>query len=241
MASISARSRAIWRSNSSRWLCIEMYSPAAMLNAPASRPATPARRMKLGLPDAAPATPMTSDRLLTSPSLTPKMIARSVPDRPDRCHCSRWPISAALAASRAIATPSRGVAAPRSAAPALVGPALEPLPDLGVLALVGGDRGGLRGTALRVVGVLLVALERLDQLGDGGRPEQARGQDDEPDAHPRPAGRRHVRAEAGQLGRPDVGMPALVGGDPPERLGSPVGPSRWRPARRTGGSRRARA
>ena len=48
IASISARSRAIWRSNSSRWLCIEMYSPAAMLNAPASRPAIPARRMKLG-------------------------------------------------------------------------------------------------------------------------------------------------------------------------------------------------
>ena len=41
IASISARSRAIWRSNSSRWLCIEMYSPAAMLNAPASSPAMP--------------------------------------------------------------------------------------------------------------------------------------------------------------------------------------------------------
>ena len=30
---------------------------------------------------------MTSDRLLTRPSLTPKMTARSVPDRPSaRCH-----------------------------------------------------------------------------------------------------------------------------------------------------------
>ena len=44
IASISARSSAIWRSNSSRWLCIEMYSPAAMLNAPASRPAMPGQQ-----------------------------------------------------------------------------------------------------------------------------------------------------------------------------------------------------
>ena len=60
-----------------------------MLNAPASRPAIPASTMKLGLPAEAPATPMTSERLLTRPSLTPKMTARSVPDRPPaRCHVS---------------------------------------------------------------------------------------------------------------------------------------------------------
>ena len=68
----------------------------------------PASRMKLGLPDAAPATPMTSDRLLTRPSLTPKMTARSVPERPPaRCQVSRRPTSAALVAPRAMATPSR--------------------------------------------------------------------------------------------------------------------------------------
>ena len=96
IASISARSSAIWRSNSSRWLCMLMYSPAAMLNAPASRPAIPARRMRDGCAADAPATPMTSDRLLTRPSLTPKMTARSVPDRAlVRCHGSRRAISAA--------------------------------------------------------------------------------------------------------------------------------------------------
>src|SRR6476661_1970218 len=74
-----------------------MYSPAAMLNAPARSPATPASRMKLGFFDAAPATPMTSDRLLTRPSLTPKMTARNVPDCPARCQPSRRAMSAGVA------------------------------------------------------------------------------------------------------------------------------------------------
>ena len=51
---------------------------------------------------------MTSDRLLTRPSLTPKMTARRVPDRPPaRCHGSRSATSAALDARRATPTPSR--------------------------------------------------------------------------------------------------------------------------------------
>src|SRR3972149_75481 len=42
--SSSLLSISIWRSNSSRWARMETYSPAAMENAPARRPATPARR-----------------------------------------------------------------------------------------------------------------------------------------------------------------------------------------------------
>ena len=67
-----------------------MYSPAAIEKAPASSPATPARTM-IWLSASAPATPMTSDRLLTRPSLAPKTAARNVPERPPRCHAS-WPV-----------------------------------------------------------------------------------------------------------------------------------------------------
>ena len=45
MTRISSRSMSIWFSNSSRWLCMLMYSPAAIEKAPASRPAMPARTM----------------------------------------------------------------------------------------------------------------------------------------------------------------------------------------------------
>ena len=55
-------------------------------------------------------------------------------------------------------------------------------------AAIAADLGrGVLGAVRR----LLVALERLDEVGDGRGPEQAGGEDDEPDAHPRPAGRRH--------------------------------------------------
>ena len=68
----------------------------------------PARSTNRGLAADAPVTPMTSDRLLTSPSLTPKMTARSVPDRElRRCHGSYRPTSAADTARLATATPSR--------------------------------------------------------------------------------------------------------------------------------------
>ena len=67
---------------------------------------------------------------------------------------------------------------------------LEPVPDLGVLPFVGGDPGDLGRGLLGVVGLLLVTLERLHQLGDGRGPEQAGGEHDEPDAHPRTVGGR---------------------------------------------------
>ena len=177
----------------------------------------PASRMKLGLPDDAPATPMTSDRLLTSPSLTPKMTARSVPERPPaRCHDSRLPTSAAFRARPAMATPSR----PGSRHEAHLLAGLEPFPDDRVLALVGGDGGRLGRRVLGAVGRLLVALECLDEVGHGRRPEQPGGEDDEPDAHPGPVGRRHVRTEVAQLRGPDVGVTAFVAGDPAEGVGS---------------------
>ena len=64
-----------------------MYSPAAIENAPASRPATPATiTNELSTP--APATPKISDRFETRPSLTPKIAARSAPDLPLATCCS---------------------------------------------------------------------------------------------------------------------------------------------------------
>ena len=67
---------------------MDTYSPAAIENAPASRPATPASRItERSAPE--PANPSTSAALDTSPSLTPNTAARSVPERSPRCRCSR--------------------------------------------------------------------------------------------------------------------------------------------------------
>ena len=93
------------------------------------------------------------------------------------------------------------------------------IPDAGVFALVGGDGRDLGRTALGVVRLFLVALEGLDEIRDGLGAEEARHEDDEPDAGSRRPRRRHVDAELRQLGGPDVGMAPLVGGDPLERAG----------------------
>src|SRR3972149_6916605 len=85
--SSSIFSSPICLSKSSRWERMETYSPAAMEKAPASRPATPARRMVPAC-GAAPATPTTRLRLEISPSLMPKMLARRAPPPPRRCQLS---------------------------------------------------------------------------------------------------------------------------------------------------------
>ena len=54
----------------------ETYSPAAMLSAPATRPATPAIRMVVR-PLVAPAAPITMPAVETMPSLAPRTPARS--------------------------------------------------------------------------------------------------------------------------------------------------------------------
>ena len=63
---------------SSRWACIETYSPAAIEKAPATSPARPVRRTTAPLGWAA-ATPTMSETLVTSPSLMPKTAARATP------------------------------------------------------------------------------------------------------------------------------------------------------------------
>src|SRR6266545_4945249 len=87
MASASSRPMPLARWNSSRCEVTEMNSPAPIENAPASRPASPARRMNLrsAWP---PVTPMTRERLETRPSLTPKIAARSAPLESPRCQRS---------------------------------------------------------------------------------------------------------------------------------------------------------
>ena len=95
----------------------------------------------------------------------------------------------------------------------------QPLPDLGVLSLVGGDRRDL-GRRLGVVELLLVALERLDHVAHGMRAESAGEEEDRPDAQPRPARLRDDRAELAQLARPDLGVATLVARDRAERVGA---------------------
>ena len=95
---------------------------------------------------------------------------------------------------------------------------LELLPDLGVLALVGGDRLDLRGGILALVELLLIAFEGRHQIADRLRPEHACKQDDHRDPRPGPARRRRdVDTCLAQLRRPDLGMAPLVAGDPAER------------------------
>ena len=184
IASSSARSRSIWRWNSSRWLCIEMYSPAAMLNEPAMRPAMPASSTNDAWPEA-PATPITIERLDTRPSRDPEddRAQRPRPRAPvpplaagDRGG-PRWPPSSIGRMLRG--GDGIGGRGPARQAGAPVAVLVEPLPDLRVLALVGDDRLDLRVLALGVVGRLLVALERLHEVRDGARAEDAGGDEDE--------------------------------------------------------------
>src|SRR5262249_33735523 len=82
----------------------------AIENAPASSPATPARRTADALVDA-PATPRTSDRLVSNPSPAPSTAARVVPPwtsrwrlPPDLLPVSQRPIAAARRAGGVLLT-----------------------------------------------------------------------------------------------------------------------------------------
>ena len=63
----------------SRWVRMEMYSPAAMEKAPANNPTVPAITTASPLSCVPPATPITNARFETSPSEIPKIAARNVP------------------------------------------------------------------------------------------------------------------------------------------------------------------
>jgi hypothetical protein len=105
--------------------------------------------------------------------------------------------------------------------PAAATAGAEALPDRRMFALVGRDRLDLR-RALGRVQILLVTLEREDEVPDGVRPEQARDEHDRPDPHPRTGGLGHVRAECPELVRPDLGVATLVSGDRPKGICPPL-------------------
>ena len=142
---------------------------------------------------------MTSARLLTRPSLTPKMAARSVPERP----LSDASVSTRDRSRTAAASPvarwrrrrdcrcrhrdRRGRGRRRRAS------------SWSQMRRARAHRlrsPRLRASALGVIGLLLVALERLDELADGLRPEDPRDEDDEPDPGSGPPGRRARRPRA---------------------------------------------
>ena len=76
---ISWRSTSISAWASSRWEATEVYSPAAIENAPAARPASPASTITLE-PDAVPPSmPAIRAKFETRPSIAPNTAGRSQP------------------------------------------------------------------------------------------------------------------------------------------------------------------
>ena len=251
IASSSARSSSIWRSNSSRWLCIEMYSPAAIENAPASRPAIPASRMKLGLAARRPRRPSPGTGSTRGRRETPKMIARSVPERALRCQRSA-PVIALGGRGRPASTAGWSDAPSRARPPRRAGSSrARPLP------LAPRRRAAARSRRAR-------ARRRRSPRCPGCRPgcrrappRRPRAPSRGPDtarvpntravrmisrtrARGRPAGG-HGGAHLAQPGRPDVRVTPLVGRDVPEGRGPPRVLLDRRQRGRTGRSHPARA
>jgi len=83
--------RSVWASAStcSFWVETEVYSPSAIENAPATRPAAPVRTTVHADAPAAP-TPATSEMLVTRPSIAPNTEARN---HPPETSAWVWPIS----------------------------------------------------------------------------------------------------------------------------------------------------
>jgi hypothetical protein len=71
---------------SSFWEETDTYSPAAIEQAPAARPARPVRTMVWADPPPPP-TPAISDTFVTSPSMAPNTAGRSHPPDTSRCWC----------------------------------------------------------------------------------------------------------------------------------------------------------
>ncbi len=208
-----------------------MYSPAAIENAPASRPATPGEQDEVAAGrgtrtgDAHHEGEVRDEAVRDAEDHRPERPRPAGPMPPlagrDLRGCGHAGRRGAVSLG-----PGRddgpGVGGDGAVAPGVVrDPRFrDALPDLGVLALVCGDRLDL-GRALRRVDLLLVALEGLDQVTDGVGAEDTGDGDDDPDAQPRPTRWRDGRAELAQPVRPDLRVAALVAGDRPERLGPP--------------------
>ena len=90
-----------------------------------------------------------------------------------------------------------------------------------MLALVRRDRLDL-GRGLPRVGLLLVALEGLDQVAHRACSEDPREHDDRPDAQAGTADGRHACPELAQLRGPDLGVATLVAGNRPEGTRPPI-------------------
>jgi hypothetical protein len=82
---ISVRSTSISARASSRWEATEVYSPAAIENAPAARPARPASTMNLEPELVPPSMPAISAKFETRPSIAPNTAGRSQPPFTSRC------------------------------------------------------------------------------------------------------------------------------------------------------------
>ena len=197
-----------------------MYSPAAMLNDPLEQAGDPgqqdeARVLGRRAGDAHHQRQVADQPVTDSEDHGPERAGP--PAHPVPCF-DRADLGRRLGPPRDRDTVPAGAARSdgRSRVPAVA----QLVPDAGMFALVGGDGRDLGRRALGVVRLLLVALERLDEIRDRLGPEQPGDHDDEPDAGSRRARRRDVDAELRELRRPHVGMTPLVGGDPLEGAGA---------------------
>ena len=199
----------------------------------------PARRMKLGLPAGG------AGHAHDQRQVADQAVADPEDDRPQRPRPAAGPVPRLAPADlgrrcarRARSRRRRGSGRwPRRSTVA----GLEPLPDLRVLALVGGDRRDLGRRALGVVRSSSSPSSALTRSATAAVPNSRATRMMNRTRIRGPVGRRHVRAELAQLRRPDVGVAALVAGDPLERGGAARVLLDRATARRTGRSRRAPA
>ena len=149
-SAISRFSSSTWRATN-RWLATEVYSPAAIENAPASRPANPVRTMVPGATPA-PATPRMSERFDTAVVHAEHRRAEPAGARPAR-----------------VPSLARGDELSRVGGHTLA----HPDERLAVRALLVGDLAGLPALLVVLVGVARLRLEDHRHHRRGPQPARA--------------------------------------------------------------------
>ena len=193
-----------------------MYSPGGHRERAGEQPGDPGQQHEVPSPCEAPATPITSDEVRHEPVARPRRSRRAAFPSGRRGASARWrrsrrrQVVAASATSRAtLGDYGRSACLARPASPS----------SRFQISACSRSSAAIASPPARGLGrveVLLVALERLDHVADGVRPEEAGEQHDRSNPQPRSGRLRDRRAELAQLAGPDLRVAALVARDGPE-------------------------